>query len=202
MRRPLKRRREQGFTLAGLLVILTILAVVVAYTLPRMWSDVMRRERDIQTIWVMKQYARAIRDFQIRRGALPTSLKELADQNNPRVLRRLHPDPLTGELDWILITPGSQAPVTQPARPGERPPVGAPIGEPIGKPIGKPLEGATGPFTGVRPPVTGESMLELRGATQYEEWSYTVADLLTDTGAAAAPAAAPPPGQTPPPPKP
>src|SRR5512140_1880092 len=101
---------QRGFTLAGLLVILTVMAVVLAYTVPQMWSDVLRRERDLQTIWTMKQYARAIAEFQRRRQALPVSLDQLKEQNKPRVLRRLYPDPLTGEMDWILIPAGTAVP--------------------------------------------------------------------------------------------
>jgi hypothetical protein len=36
---------------------------------------------------------------------------------------------------------------------------------------------AGGPFVGVRPPKTGESILEYRGVKSYEQWSYTALDL-------------------------
>ena len=35
--------KESGFTLAGVIVIMTIMMIVVAYTVPRMWSTVMKR---------------------------------------------------------------------------------------------------------------------------------------------------------------
>ena len=36
---------------------------------------------------------------------------------------------------------------------------------------------AGGPFVGVRPPKSGESLLEFRGAKSYEQWSFTAIDL-------------------------
>ena len=36
-------RSERGFTLAGVIVIMTIMMIVVTYTVPRAWSTVVRR---------------------------------------------------------------------------------------------------------------------------------------------------------------
>ena len=55
---------ERGFTLAGLIVILTIIAVFLAYTVPTQWSKILQRDRERQTIFVMRQYARAIHESQ------------------------------------------------------------------------------------------------------------------------------------------
>lgn len=165
---------QRGFTLAGVLVILTVLSVVVAYTVPPAWSQILKRDREIQTVWVMKQYARAIYEFQRKRNALPVSLDQLKEQNTPRVLRALYPDPLTGEMDWILVPPGTPgtgtpapgmpAQTTTTPQPGSAPPPGSP-GD------------YRGPFIGVRPPVTGQSYVSLNGADQYENWVYTLNEL-------------------------
>ncbi|HEV7242492.1 MAG TPA: hypothetical protein VGQ36_24900 [Thermoanaerobaculia bacterium] len=147
-----------------MLVILTIVMVFVAYTVPRMWSDVLRRDRERQTIFVMKQYARAIAEFQRQRGALPTTLEQLEEHKRPRVLRQLYPNPLTGKMDWLLVpvTTNPHSPTTD----------GAPH---------RPLPIMThGPFIGVRPAVTGRSLTAFRGATDYGEWVYTIADLQQD----------------------
>ena len=172
---------QRGFTLAALLVILTVLAVVIAYSVPPMWSDVLKRERDIETIWTMKQYARAIAEFQRKRGVLPTTLDQLKEQKDPRVIRALFNDPLTGKLDWVLIPPGAPG---APVAPG---PAGNPNQPP--RPAGNPNQppgtsGATGgakdyvgPFIGVRPPIRGKSYVSLNGTDQYENWSFTIADL-------------------------
>src|SRR5512142_2188414 len=67
------RRSESGFTLAGLIVVMTIIIIFIAYTVPDQWSKIMQREREKQTIFVMKQYARAIAAYSKSHGA-PTSL--------------------------------------------------------------------------------------------------------------------------------
>lgn len=98
---------QEGFTLAGLIIIMTLISIFVAYTVPDQWSLVMNRERDRQTIWVMKQYARAIMTFHQKHKVLPTSLKQLHDARQPRVVRgeAEFVCPLTGEADWILVPP-------------------------------------------------------------------------------------------------
>src|SRR5437588_12031347 len=97
---------ESGFTLAGVIVIMTIMMIVVAYTVPRMWSTVMKRERERQTIYVMQQYAKAIAEFQDKNKAYPTSPQQLKDARQPRMIRGVKgelADPLTGEVDWLVI---------------------------------------------------------------------------------------------------
>ena len=191
------RNSEAGFTLAGVLVIITIMSVVVAYTVPEQWSKIMQRERDKQTIFIMKQYARAIKTWKDKNGgALPTSLDQLKQARLPRVLRGGGEwlDPLTGKNDWIPVGPQANAqggnPTGQPqsvwitgggqqqgrpqgaGQPGQQQPgqqgrVGA--GNQPGQVVG--------PIAGVRPAKTGKSFLALNGAENYEDWSYTVLDL-------------------------
>ncbi len=195
-------RSQQGFTLAALLVILTIIAVLVAYTVPEMWSTVMQRERDRQTIWVMKQYARAIHEYKRHRGTLPTSLEQLKEMNPPRVLRREYVDPLTGELDWIPIPFGTTAPVTPgTTAPGLTPPPNRSRSRNPANPPATPgstLPGSgsggkfSGPFVGVRPAKTGQSFLTLNGADRYENWFYTITELQQEISGAPAPPPPPP----------
>jgi type II secretory pathway pseudopilin PulG len=97
---------QRGFTLAGLLIILTIVMVFVAYTVPKQWSVVMQRERELQTIFVMRQYARACYEFNQRHKVWPSSFDQLKDARLPRFLRGPKDglvDPLTGEVDWLII---------------------------------------------------------------------------------------------------
>lgn len=192
--RSCKRRREseRGFTLAAVLVILTVMMIFIAYTVPQMWSDVLRRERDHQTIWTMKQYARAIAEFQKQRKALPVSLDQLKEQNTPRVLRKLYANPLSGEVDWILIAPGTEQ-GTPP--PGGQPPPGSTTPAPVTPPGVDSTKGGAGPFIGVRPPQKGDSFVTFNERTTYETWTYTITDLQRDLNPAA------PGGANPPPPK-
>jgi type II secretory pathway pseudopilin PulG len=181
------RSSEAGFTLAGVIVIMTIMLVFLAYTVPPQWSKIMQRERDIQTIFVMKQYARAIENFRAKNGSYPVSLDQLRQARTPRLIRGTGPllDPLTGEDDWILVSAAAvQGQGTAPTPPPgvvnpqafmPRPPTPSGPGGQQARP-GSP-GGAVGPIGGVRPGKTGPSFLALNGAENYEEWQYTAVDL-------------------------
>jgi hypothetical protein len=156
-----------------------------------MWSDVLRRERELHTIWVMKQYAQAIDDYRRLNNGLPTKLEQLEKKTMPRVLRKTYTNPLSGELDWIMVPEGTPSPATQQQ-------VGVPGGLPQPTGPNGPVQPAqtdtkgkekppkvdphefTGPFIGVRPPQTGPSMIELFGQTSYETWMYTVNELAAE----------------------
>lgn len=110
MGRPTRifRKSEGGFTLAGLLVAMTVLMIFIAYTVPKQWSLALQRDRERQTIFVMRSYARAIMEWQRRHGGLPTSLDQLKEARSPRLVRGPTgelTDPLTGKVDWILVPP-------------------------------------------------------------------------------------------------
>ena len=183
------RRGERGFTLAGLLAILGVIMIFVTATVPTQWSKVMERERDIQTIFVMKQYARAMRNFQLKHGSLPVSLQQLKDARAPRMMRGDGEwiDPLTGEVDWIpipasAIQPQQQQPQQGPpglSRNPQQPPPSTQQPQPLTGQTPTPGQpgGMVGPIVGVRPNKTGKSFLTLNGADTYETWQYTVQDL-------------------------
>ena len=42
---------------------------------------------------------------------------------------------------------------------------------------------AGGPFIGVRPNKTGDSLIELNGMSKYEQWTYTLLDYRNDRNA-------------------
>jgi type II secretory pathway pseudopilin PulG len=185
-----RTRGQEGFTLAALIVLLTIMSIVIAYTVPMQWSIVMKRERDRQTIFLMKQYARAIMEWQKKHQAPPTSLEQLRDARKPRMIRgeeewRM---PLTGNAeDWILV-PMQALVAAVPGAPPAGPPPRNPATNP--QPVPQPAAmGATklnkelsppeyeGPFVAVRPRATGKSFIALNGAENYDEWVYSVQDL-------------------------
>lgn len=160
---------ERGFTLAGLIVILTIVMIFIAFTVPRQWSAIMQRDRERQTIFVMKQYARSIYEFQKTKGN-PVKLDQIKEARLPRYIRGVngeYADPLTGKVDWILVPAGAVTRTVDPA---------------TGKQTTN-FNGAAspkdyvGPFVGVRPPVSGKAYISLNGADTYETWVYTVDDL-------------------------
>jgi type II secretory pathway pseudopilin PulG len=190
---------QEGFTLAALIVILTIMAMFVAFTVPDQWSMVLKRERDRQTIFLMKQFARGIYGWQAKHNqTAPVSLEQLQEAKKPRLLRGTKwPMPLTGkEEDWILVPPQALVQNITPAAGGQ--PVIGPDGRPVPQQQPQPqLPGETqqpamrlnkdlsppdykGPFVAVRPKATGQSFIALNGMENYEEWVYTVQDLMKE----------------------
>ena len=203
---PAGSDRERGFTLAGVIVLMTLMMIIVAYTVPRQWSAVLQRDRDRQTIFAMHQYARACREWAKKHANIyPISITQLKEARAPRFMRGVKSemiDPLTGQVDWLIIpqagaqaapgpagtpgipgtpgvpTPGQSAPVGTATQPAPGQPT-LPNGQPVTPAApGVPMKDyAGGPFVGVRPPKTGKSMLELNGADTYEKWMYTALDL-------------------------
>lgn len=188
------RRGEAGFTLAGLIVILTIIAIFLAYTVPTQWSKIVQRDRERQTYFVMRQYARAIHEWQAHHGGgFPTSLDQMKEAKLPRIVRGSTGelvDPLTGKMDWILIPPGAytqSGPPTPP--PTTTTTTTTTTGTTSTSGTSTPTPGASpfnaaaspkdykGPFIGVRPPLTGKAMLKIGQSENYEEWFFTVYEL-------------------------
>ena len=184
--------REAGYTLAALLVILTIISLVIAYTVPEQWSKIMKRERERQTIFMMKQFARAIYNWERKHQSLPVSLEQLQKAREPRMIRGPEKliNPLTGrEDDWIMV------PITAiEAQPGSPVPNPGQSGVGVGRPPQQQQQQAgtmppsklnpqaspkdyVGPFVAVRPNATGASMIALKGAEDYSQWVYTLQDL-------------------------
>ncbi|MEO8032851.1 MAG: type II secretion system protein [Acidobacteriota bacterium] len=210
------RTGQSGFTLAALIIILTILMVTVAYTVPPMWSKVVQRDRDKQTLFIVRQYARAIIAFQNKNHALPVSLDQLKEARAPRLLRGRTGewiDPLTGKFDWILLPPSAMAGPTVPGgganynpsplnttqygTPGQTGPTAtAPTSTtPTGQP-GSPAD-YKGPFVGVRPNKSGNSYLMVKNSDKYEDWIITFKDVQDEANARIAGAQPPGPGGMP-----
>src|SRR5579872_2452510 len=180
---------QRGFTLAAVMIIMSVMLIFIAYTVPQQWSLVMRRQRELQTIFVMQQYAKACQAFADKNNTYPVSMQQLSEAVQPRFLRCPKDgcvDPLTGEVDWYVI-PQSQAP---PPGGGQAPPIATapPVNQTSANPqqtstapIGIPIKDyAGGPFVGVRPNKTGSSLILFNGADHYEQWVYTSLDYKQD----------------------
>ncbi|HVG24779.1 MAG TPA: hypothetical protein VND45_11540, partial [Thermoanaerobaculia bacterium] len=193
-RRSTRRSTEEGYTLAALLVLLTIISLMIAYTVPPQWSMIMRREREKQTIFMMKQFARGIANWERKHQSLPVSLEQLQKAREPRMMRFGEKliCPLTGrEDDWIMVPPNAieAQPGAQNVPTSGQGTVGGGVG--IGRgnqpqapnaPPGKLNPDASpkdyvGPFVAVRPNAQGKSMMALKGAEDYSQWVYTLQDL-------------------------
>jgi len=104
---PAHRRAQRGFTYLGLLFAVAVLGITLA-SVGVVWSTQARREREAELLWIGDQYRNAIAQYRNYGGQLPQALADLVQ--DPRVplprrfLRRLYADPMTGQVDWQLIT--------------------------------------------------------------------------------------------------
>ncbi len=107
-----KVKRQQGFTLLGLLFLVAGLGVAMA-ALGTVWHTAAQREKERELLFIGNQYRQAIETFwkmplpvgTVRR--LPKNFNELlSDSRFPttvRHLRRIYRDPMTGEPEWGLV---------------------------------------------------------------------------------------------------
>ncbi|HMB53772.1 MAG TPA: type II secretion system protein, partial [Thermoanaerobaculia bacterium] len=163
-----RRRGEEGYNLVLLMVIVTALNVLVAAALPS-WSAFEQREAEEELIFRGLQYAEAIRVFQARFGRLPVRLEELIEVE-PRSIRQLWVDPITGEQNWGLLfgdpsNPGNCAP-----NPADQVDTGLSSGFNNGR--GETV--TQGPICGVYSRADGDAIKTFMGATSYEEWHFTL----------------------------
>ena len=107
-----------------LIVAITILNIMVAVALP-LWSYVIRRDREEETIFRGLQYAEAIRVFRQRNGRYPASLEELV-KIEPRSIRQLWTEPLSEDGEFGLVVEAPPQPPAQPGQPGAQPRTPAP----------------------------------------------------------------------------
>jgi type II secretory pathway pseudopilin PulG len=155
-------------------MLITVMNIVVAIALP-LWSGMIRRDKEEELISRGLQYAEAIRVFQRRFGRLPVQLDELI-KVEPRSIRRLWEDPMTGKADWILIFEG--APQGLPGAPAIDPTTGEPLPgggnpqTPPGTGEGEPAPPPVGPIRGVRSRATGEAFHVFLDQTDYGAWEF------------------------------
>ncbi|HEX7184973.1 MAG TPA: type II secretion system protein [Thermoanaerobaculia bacterium] len=176
--------RQAGYNLVMLMVIITVVNVLLAASLP-MWSHVIRRDKEEELIFRGLQYAEAIRLFQLRFQRNPVRLEELMEVK-PRSIRRLWKDPMTENGKWAVIFEGMGQNLTpQPQDPDGRSGPGAkePREEEPGEEeedddsgFGGPTKGdevAVGPIKGVHSRSDETSILIFNGKERYDEWHFT-----------------------------
>lgn len=178
--------------MAALLVALAVMAVMMSVAMP-VWRHDAQRQKEDELIWRGNQYVRAIRLYQSKTGAIPTSVDALVDGH---FLRKKYKDPITND-DFELIGGGTMQPGLAPGQ-GQNLP-GAP-----GR-GGAPSQGTAGPsqsrgttsisqpsfstmptgtgsvaagivpggLIGVRSKSKDESIKIYQGRTHYNEWTFT-----------------------------
>jgi type II secretory pathway pseudopilin PulG len=93
-------RGPDGYAMAGLLVALTVMAIMMSVALPT-WRQAAQREREEELIFRGKQYARAIELYQRRyANAFPQNFDVLVEQ---RFLRKKYKDPMIEDGEFQLL---------------------------------------------------------------------------------------------------
>lgn len=99
---------QQGFTYLGMLALLSVLLLWASAAVEVTHTQV-RREQEEELLFIGQQYRSAIQNYQTAMGRLPGSLEEMLQVSTPagqtrRFLRRIYPDPITGEALWGLVS--------------------------------------------------------------------------------------------------
>ncbi len=191
----------RGYAMAVLLVALAVMLVLMTVAMP-VWRQQVRREREEELLFRLKQYAHALALYQRRLpGASPSNLDDLVKQ---RFLRKKYLDPMTGKEFAILrvgqvspgmtspvpgLTPGGAATSRQPGQPSGQPtPPGFGSSPTGGRQPGlgtstSSQPGASGPgqptgaIRGVVSTSKETSLRVWKGRTQYDQWEVSIEDV-------------------------
>src|SRR5215831_757735 len=115
-------RRQKGYMLLGVMVLVTLLLVGMAAVLPRLTQQI-KREKEEELIHRGEEYAMAIkRYYHASHGLYPVSLDQLESTNNMRFLRKRFKDPMTKDGEFKLVHLGeAQIKLSLPPNPGPVP---------------------------------------------------------------------------------
>lgn len=192
---------EAGFTLAGALVILSILAIFMALSVP-IWERIKQRDNEAELIFRGKEYSEAIGRYHAKFGTYPPDVDTLVKL---KMIRKLYKDPMTESGKWKLLTPEALAVTGQAGQVGQTQ-TGIVTGggkeeeddddeEQVDKDESdeEPEVEVRGQIVGVSSRSKKTSIKEYDGQTHYNQWKFVYA---------LAQPQQPQPQQQPPPPKP
>lgn len=96
---------QLGVTYIGLLLAIVLIGIATAALTP-MWSTTVQRDKEEELLFRLGEFRRAIASYRQDHGRYPAKLKDLLEDRTQlqlrRYLRRIYPDPMTGEADWKL----------------------------------------------------------------------------------------------------
>lgn len=170
------RAGNRGYAMAGLLVAMSVMAVLMSALLP-VWTHMATREKEEELIFRGKQYARAIGLFQRKfANTPPPSIDVLVDQ---RFLRKKYKDPITND-DFQPIFANQQAQAQGPGssqvaqRPGQSATttLSAPAQQTLQAGFGSTGLGPQGGVIGVTSKSKEPSIKVYNGRSRYNEWSF------------------------------
>jgi type II secretory pathway pseudopilin PulG len=113
---------EDGYTLAGALILLAVLAIFMALAM-QSWSFIKQRENEEELIFRGKEYVRAINRYHAKFNSFPPDIDTLLKQ---KFLRREYLDPMTKSGKWKVLRPdslvqtGAAGQINQPGQQGQQ----------------------------------------------------------------------------------
>ena len=99
-RRRWRDARRAGFTLLELMIVISIIIILAAITLPQYQKTIMHTREAVLRDDLFKMRS-LIDQFAADKGRLPQSLDELVSEG---YIRDVPVDPFTGQKDWALTT--------------------------------------------------------------------------------------------------
>ncbi len=97
--------KQSGMTYIGLLLVIVLMGIATAALTP-MWSTTVKREKEEELLFRLGEFRQAIAGYRQDHGRYPRKLEDLLEDKTQfqvrRYLRRIYPDPMTGEADWKL----------------------------------------------------------------------------------------------------
>jgi type II secretory pathway pseudopilin PulG len=133
-----RRNGQHGYAFLTVIFLAAVMAIGAAVIVPRAVQEG-RREKELETIWRGKQYARGVKLFYRKFGRFPTSIDELTKPvNNVRVMRQSYKDPFNREDgSWRLIYVGPLGQLIGSVKPAPQGQIGPMIGLPGTTPGGQ-----------------------------------------------------------------
>ena len=107
MIRARTRRACRGFTYLTVLFMVAMLGTGLAL-IGEVWETSAKREREAELLFVGHEYRKAIERYVLAGPrqyprALEDLLKDRRQPSTQRYLRKLYPDPITGQAEWGLV---------------------------------------------------------------------------------------------------
>src|SRR5215211_2371439 len=95
-----QRAKSAGFTLLELMIVISIIIILAAITLPQYQKTIMHTRETVLRDDLRKMRS-LIDQFAADKGRLPQSLDEIVSEG---YMREVPVDPFTGQKDWALTT--------------------------------------------------------------------------------------------------